>query len=368
MRLRLKPEERFADMDEFRRALQGEVVAPIPVVAPPVPAPTPVPLPKPSPLPPPGPLSFFEKMAIKLGLPAWLLGAAAGVLALVAIVAVIPKPKPSVEEPHREKSKGEDQTKGGEQNKTPVIVEKPNDGPVDGGPHKGGKDEGKEKKPDDSKVPPFDGSIKPGPEKKIPARITAFEFKPDRIERGQSTELRWSVEGATNVTLDGVAVELSGRRTLKPNDDLRARLTAETPTGTLERTAVVSVVEPPPPPIPKPIQTGSWSVYHHHGIGVASFMIDWGQLRNPRAVVRGEKDPCFGTLSLSGTRLRFDSLSSNDSFTTELSNIDKVEINRNRIAGETAFQVKIHKGKNYNFVPRQSVQSVVGSIRSAMSR
>ena len=101
---------------------------------------------------------------------------------------------------------------------------------------------------------------------------------------------------------------------------------------------------------------------------VASFMIDWGQLRNPRAVVRGEKDPCFGTLSLSGTRLRFDSLSSNDSFTTELSNIDKVEINRNRIAGETAFQVKIHKGKNYNFVPRQSVQSVVGSIRSAMSR
>ncbi len=372
--LALEPEDRFADMDEFRRALQGESV---PVLGPVAPVPVPVPPPAPIPVPdPPHPVpwpvpSFFEMLMRRIGLPKWLLAAGAFVAVLVAMVALIPKAKePEVTPTVRKDDAATGEKSGKEANPDTV----PSTDTGTGG----------------STVPPDNGPPDSGPAVVTPpmrsvARITGFEFFPDKIERGQTTELRWSVEGATRVRLDGRAVNASGRMSLSPARNLSASLTAEAPGGGAERTAMVSVFEKPPvdPPIVPPIDTSlpadrvprplpvgrGWEVYHHHGYLIPGFAIDWSQLRNPRIGTRaGEPEVCLGTLSIEGTRLKFDSRTSNDGFDVELQNLDKVEVNRNRIGGNASFQVKVRKGRNYNFVSRQSVDNVVTTIRSAMPR
>ncbi len=441
--LALDPAERFTGMEEFHRALLGEDVVKAPAPPPPVvvPPPPPVPVPDPVPVPVPVPpkLSFLEALAARLGLPSWLVAVAGGVALLVALAVVIPKPHPDPE-PDRSQ-KGEEKAR-------------PKPGPVD----------------------PLKTTPDPVPKA---ARIVAFEFAPDQIERGQSTELRWSVEDATRVALDGQTVNPSGRMTIQPDRNVTARLTAKGAGGAADRTAMVSVIDRPPPgpgpgsgpgagptagpdtpeivsfsatplqvqagqpvkltwsvrrarvasisptvgvlrepagsvsivprrstryvlqvpgiapstvevevvPGPPPIPfgppsgggpsggstgggdaLGRWEVYHHHGFMVPSLSIDWGQTRNGHVGMRRNDDQCLGVLTLDGTRLRFDSRTSNDGFATELRNIEKVEVNRTRIGGHASFQVKIRRGRNFNFVPRQPVEAVVGAIRGEQDR
>ena len=387
--LALEPEDRFADMDEFRRALQGES---IPVLAPVITPPSPPPGPVPKPLPPapnpviPGPVphpvpwpvpSFFEMLMRRIGLPKWLLAAAAFVAVLVAIVALIPKEKPAeIIPPVRKDESATEQTAGKEANEQANKKTVPSTG-TGTGSGAGGSTTRRDNGRPDTGLP-----VDTPPVRSV-AKITTFEFFPDKVERGQSTELRWSVEGAARVRLDGRTVNASGRKSLSPVNNLSANLTAEAPGGGAERTAMVSVFDKPAvvppvvvpepgpitdrnPPLPKP-SGRSWDVYHHHGYLIPGFSIDWSQLRNPRIGTRpGDPEVCLGTLSIEGTHLKFNSRTSNDGFIVELQNLDKVEVNRNRIGGNASFQVKIRKGRNYNFVSRQSVDTVVNAIRSAM--
>ena len=85
--------------------------------------------------------------------------------------------------------------------------------------------------------------------------IVSFTAEPGTIERGQSSTLRWSVTGATDISIDqGLgAVQSNGSRQVFPSNTTTYSLTARGPGGTDSRSATVEVtVAPPPPPPPPP--------------------------------------------------------------------------------------------------------------------
>lgn len=87
-----------------------------------------------------------------------------------------------------------------------------------------------------------------------PPVIGSFAAEPASIERGQSSTLRWSVSGATDMSIDNGlgAVQSSGTRTVYPSNSTTYTLTASGPGGSVTRTATVEVRVPPPPPPPPP--------------------------------------------------------------------------------------------------------------------
>lgn len=98
----------------------------------------------------------------------------------------------------------------------------------------------------------------PAPEapKAPPAKPTIAQFsaEPSSIERGQSSTLRWSVENATNISINqGVgSVQANGSTRVQPNDSTTYTLTATGPGGEATATATVNVTAPAPPPPPPP--------------------------------------------------------------------------------------------------------------------
>ena len=97
-------------------------------------------------------------------------------------------------------------------------------------------------------------TTQPPPPAPPPARpgIQTFTAEPSTIDRGQSSTLRWAVEGASEVSVSqGIgAVQGSGTRTVYPSSTTTYTLTAKGPGGTSESTATVNVNVPPPPPPP----------------------------------------------------------------------------------------------------------------------
>ncbi len=82
-----------------------------------------------------------------------------------------------------------------------------------------------------------------------PAKPTAtFSASPSNVQRGQSVQLTWSTQNATDVTIDPIgAVALSGTESLAPSESTTYTLTAKGPGGTIQATARVTVTVPPPP-------------------------------------------------------------------------------------------------------------------------
>ncbi len=82
-------------------------------------------------------------------------------------------------------------------------------------------------------------------EQKSPA-ISSFIITPNEIEVGQSSELRWVVSDASNVTIDhGIGiVPLTGNRTITPKETTTFTITAKTSTKTITATAQIIVNEP----------------------------------------------------------------------------------------------------------------------------
>jgi peptidoglycan-associated lipoprotein len=89
--------------------------------------------------------------------------------------------------------------------------------------------------------------------------VGEFSVEPTSIERGQSAVLRWTVTGATSVSINnGIGtVQVSGNRRIIPPDTTTYTLTASGTGGDTTATATVTVSAPPPPPPPPVTSTGT---------------------------------------------------------------------------------------------------------------
>jgi peptidoglycan-associated lipoprotein len=97
--------------------------------------------------------------------------------------------------------------------------------------------------------PPPPTAIAPPPTAAAPV-INSFTAEPSTVEAGQSSTLRWSISGATDMTIDhGVgAVQSNGQRQVFPTTSTSYVLTARGPGGMDSRSATVTVSSAPPPP------------------------------------------------------------------------------------------------------------------------
>jgi hypothetical protein len=82
-----------------------------------------------------------------------------------------------------------------------------------------------------------------------PPAILVFNAAPNEITVGESTTLRWSIEGATAVSIDqGIGdVAATGLTKLSPNKTVAYTLTATNAGGTVSKSVVISVGAAPPP-------------------------------------------------------------------------------------------------------------------------
>src|SRR5437764_1146251 len=102
--------------------------------------------------------------------------------------------------------------------------------------------------------PPPPPSVAPPADKPV---INYFTAEPTTITSGQPSSLRWSVDNATNIQIDGIGqVSPNGRRAVYPTATTDYHMTASGPGGTAEATTTVTVTKPPPP---APVQTPQMS-------------------------------------------------------------------------------------------------------------
>lgn len=79
-----------------------------------------------------------------------------------------------------------------------------------------------------------------------PPRIVLFEANPSCIILGDSSTLRWTIEGATSATINGSAVNpVSGSGPVSPTADTTYTLVASNSSGSTQAQATVSVTIPP---------------------------------------------------------------------------------------------------------------------------
>jgi hypothetical protein len=199
--------------------------------------------------------------------------------------------------------------------------------------------------------------------------VLSFTAAPSEVAPGQPVHLTWAVQGAQYVSISpgvGTLSGASGSLTVRPMTSTRYTLEARGRQLSAPVTRQVDVVVRSETEGVSRRTAGGWDVYHHHGLMVPNFAIDWGQMRDPRGVVRGgdTRDRCFGVLSIQNGRLVFQSRTSGDGFAVALPDLEKVAVNRTNIGGRESFQVKVRRGRNYNFVPRQPASAVVGAINA----
>jgi peptidoglycan-associated lipoprotein len=92
--------------------------------------------------------------------------------------------------------------------------------------------------------------------------IASFTAEPRTIAKGQPSTLRWSISGATDMSIDqGIgAIQSSGSRQVYPSATTTYTLTANGPSGSDTRSVTVEVSTlPPPPPGPPATPTLSSS-------------------------------------------------------------------------------------------------------------
>jgi len=87
----------------------------------------------------------------------------------------------------------------------------------------------------------------PPPPPPPPAPTASISANPSTINAGQSTQLTWTTENATDVSIEGVGkVQASGSQTVTPTDSTTYRLAASGPGGTQEASTRVTVNRPAP--------------------------------------------------------------------------------------------------------------------------
>ena len=93
-----------------------------------------------------------------------------------------------------------------------------------------------------------------------PAPTASLTANPDSIQQGQTTNLTWRTENATDVSITGLGkVDPNGSQSVSPADSTTYTLTATGPGGTQQATARVTVTVPPPP---QPPQVGEEELFN----------------------------------------------------------------------------------------------------------
>lgn len=88
-------------------------------------------------------------------------------------------------------------------------------------------------------------STPPPPPPPPAAPTIALTASPDTVTQGQSTQLQWQAQNATEVTLQGIgAVDASGSRTVTPTESTTYVAVAKGPGGTQEASARITVNPP----------------------------------------------------------------------------------------------------------------------------
>ena len=86
----------------------------------------------------------------------------------------------------------------------------------------------------------------PPPPPPAPAPTITISASPDTIAQGQSTQLQWQAQNATEVTLEGIGtVDASGSRSVNPSSSTTYVAVAKGPGGTQEASARVTVNSAP---------------------------------------------------------------------------------------------------------------------------
>src|SRR5262249_57464088 len=87
----------------------------------------------------------------------------------------------------------------------------------------------------------------PPPPPPPPAPTASISANPATINAGQSSQLTWTTENATDVSIEGIGkVQASGSQTVTPTDSATYRLTASGPGRTQEPTTRATLNLPAP--------------------------------------------------------------------------------------------------------------------------
>lgn len=110
--------------------------------------------------------------------------------------------------------------------------------------------------------PPPTPPVTKAREVEAPPQVASFTAEPTKIQRGESSTLKWNVVNATEISIDGGVgpVQASGSRQVFPNTTTTYFLTAKGPGGSTSASVSVTIVVPPPPPPPPPATVSSKSL------------------------------------------------------------------------------------------------------------
>jgi hypothetical protein len=110
--------------------------------------------------------------------------------------------------------------------------------------------------PTDTPVPPTDTPVRPTDTPWPPVQVD-FRADDTSLVQGECTTLRWDVEYATAVFLNGGGVPGHGTQEVCPDSTTTYNLRVEAPSGNVDRSVTINVSAPPdttPPPVPSPIK------------------------------------------------------------------------------------------------------------------
>lgn len=121
----------------------------------------------------------------------------------------------------------------------------------------------------------------PPPPPPAPSAPTAtLSANPATVNAGQATQLTWTTENATDVSIEGIGkVDLTGSQSVTPTTSTTYRLTAKGPGGEQEATTRVTVNTPPPVQAASPASTMTDQQLFEQNVKDVFFDYDSYQLR-----------------------------------------------------------------------------------------
>ena len=131
----------------------------------------------------------------------------------------------------------------------------------------------------------------------VPMPTASLAANPTTITAGQSSTLTWNTTNAASVTMNGSAVAASGTQSYSPAGTTTYTLVATNSTGSVTRTATVTVNAVQPPPVPMP--TASLTASPSSILSGSSSTLSWNTTDAATVTLNGSTVPVTGMQSVS---------------------------------------------------------------------